>query len=144
MAKVAVAPVSANLTALTDLHVDVKGRPDGFREEVDSHLSQHGGEWELRVQLRTDRDSMPVEDPSKAWSEDESPYVPVARIRVAPQRAWDAQRARAVDDCMKFSVWNGLAAHRPLGAIMRLRKDAYERTSALRMSRAGCPLHAAT
>nr|CAD6611073.1 catalase [Rhizobium sp. Khangiran2] len=36
---------------------------------------------------------------------------------------------------MHFSPWNGLAAHQPLGSIMRLRKLSYERSAAFRSER---------
>jgi hypothetical protein len=54
-------------------------------------------------------------------------------MTVKPQLAWSGTRASAVDDSMSFSPWHGLAAHRPLGGIMRARKAAYE---AARMFRA--------
>ena len=31
-----------------------------------------------------------------------------------------------MDDGLSFSPWHGLAAHRPLGSIMRVRQAAYE------------------
>ena len=49
----------------------------------------------------------------------------VARIRVPAQLAWSAQRSLAIDDGMAFNPWHALAAHRPLGSIMRARKVAY-------------------
>jgi hypothetical protein len=52
--------------------------------------------------------------------------VAVARIVVTPQLAWSEARSQAVDDGYSFSPWHGLAAHRPLGSVNRLRKRAYE------------------
>ena len=45
------------------------------------------------------------------------------------------------DDTLSFSVWHGLAAHRPLGSVNRLRKAAYEMSAAFRSSFNGCPIH---
>ena len=84
---------------------------------------------------------MPVEDAAVVWPEDASPYVPVARISVAPQPAWSAARAAAVDDGLSFSPWHGLAAHQPLGGIMRARKPVYAEIAGLRAELNGCPLH---
>ena len=39
-------------------------------------------EWEIGVQLCVDLKTMPIEDASIVWPEDQSPYVPVARLRV--------------------------------------------------------------
>lgn len=126
MAKVAVVPHSPALRALAGEPLDVNGRPNGLREAVLDFFARHDAEWELCVQLCTDLKEMPLDDAAKVWPEDLSPYVPVARIRVPSQIAWSEARASAIDDGMVFSPWHGLAAHRPLGSIMRMRKHVYE------------------
>lgn len=137
MAKVQVAPVAPALAALAGSHVDLKGRPDGLRDAVVEHFASEGGEWELRVQLCTDIDRMPIEDASVEWPEDLSPYVTVARLRVAPQKAYGDDLARLVDDGMQFNPWHALAAHRPLGSIMRVRKAVYAMSKRFRAERNG-------
>ena len=42
---------------------------------------------------------------------------------------------------MAFSPWHGVAAHRPLGSIMRVRKVVYEGSAKFRSERNGCPIH---
>jgi hypothetical protein len=137
--KMSVAPVSAELTALTNAPIDLHGKPNGLREAVISHFQGYGGEWELRVQLCTNIETMPVEDASVVWPESESPYVAVARIRVEPQPAWDAERQSAIDGGLSFSVWHGCAAHRPLGSINRVRKAVYDAMSRERLQTNGKP-----
>lgn len=140
MAKVAIAPVSPDLKNLTDQPLDVNGKPNGLREAVVDFFRAKGGEWELRVQLCIDLDTMPIEEPSIVWPEDQSPYRAVARIVVPPQNAWSKERSAVVDDAFSFSPWHGLAAHRPLGAIMRMRKQAYEASARFRRERDGAGL----
>ena len=140
MAKFSVAPVSPMLKALKDREVDAAGRPEALREEVTAFFASQDAEWALRVQLCTDIEAMPIEDPSVEWPEDRSPYLPVARLRVGPQPSWDAARSRAVDLGMAFSPWHGLAAHRPLGSVNRVRKPAYEMSSGFRAAHSGCPM----
>ncbi|KQP17796.1 catalase family protein [Pseudorhodoferax sp. Leaf267] len=132
MAKLSLAPVAPELTALTDAKVDLADAPDALRDAVVVHFAQHGGVWELRAQLCTDLESMPIEDASVQWPEDLSPFVTVARLTVPPQAAWSAQRAAAIDDGMSFSPWHGLAAHRPIGSIMRVRQLVYENAARFR------------
>jgi len=132
VAKLSLAPVSAELQQLTNAPVDLHDKPDGLREAVVSHFARHGGEWELRVQLCTDLASMPIEDASVEWPQDESPYIAVARLGVAPKAAWSEARSEAIDDGMAFNPWHALAAHQPLGSIMRARKVAYEVMSKVR------------
>lgn len=140
-AKVSVAPVSPELIALKDAPLNVNGKPDGLREAVNAFFAEHGGEWEIRVQLGVDIEKTPVEDASVIWPEDLTPYVAVARIVVPPQPAWNDELSRQIDDGMLFSPWQALAAHRPLGGIMRSRKPAYEMSGQWRSEHNGCPLH---
>jgi hypothetical protein len=140
MGKWCVAPVSPELLALKDAAVVLDGRPDGLRQAVVDHFEHHAGEWELRVQLCTDIERMPIEDATVPWPEALSPFVPVARISVPAQRAWSEALSAAMDDGLSFSPWHGLAAHRPLGSINRARRLAYERSAAARSPRGRCPV----
>jgi hypothetical protein len=137
MAKVSLVPVAPELTALTGQHVDLSGTPDGLRRAVEAHFAAHGGEWELRVQLCTDIEKMPIEDSSVEWLEEDSPWVTVARVRAQPQAGWSEALSKAVDDGMQFNPWHALAAHRPIGSIMRVRKAAYAMSKRFRFERNG-------
>ena len=141
MAKWQVIPVSPALLLLKDAPVDLKDKPDGLRAAVNEHFASHGAEWELRVQLCTDLEAMPIEDASVPWPEDKSPFVTVARIVVPPQIAWNDQRSVEMDDGLSFSPWHGLAAHRPLGSINRVRRAAYSASAGTRSARGRCPIH---
>ena len=141
MGKWSIAPVSPELIALKDAKVDLHDKPDGLRAAVVEHIARHGGEWELRVQLCTSLETMPIEDATVVWPEDESPFVAVARISVKPQVAWDDGRSAEMDDGLAFSPWHGLAAHRPLGSVNRVRRNAYASSAAARSPRGRCPVH---
>ncbi|MDJ0391500.1 catalase family protein [Roseomonas sp. E05] len=141
VAKLSVAPASPALTALTGTEISTSGHPDALREAVTAFFREQGGEWELRAQLLTNPETMPVEDSSVPWPEAESPYVAVARIIVPPQSGWDEERSREIDDGLSFSPWHGIEAHWPLGGIMRARKPTYEDSVRFRASHNGCPVH---
>lgn len=126
IAKIAVAPISTELTSLVQAPLNVNGVPNGLREAVVDFFKTKGGVWEVRAQLCTDLELMPIENAAVVWPEETSPYQPIDRITVKPQLAWSEARSSAVDDGMLFSPWHGLAAHRPLGGIMRVRKAVYE------------------
>lgn len=140
-AKLSLAPLSPELAALSGTEVDLHDNPDGLREAVSEFLGGHDAWWELRVQLATDLDRMPIEDASVEWPEDVSPYLPVARIHVPAQASFSESGIRQVDQDMAFSPWHGLAAHRPLGGVMRVRKPTYEASVAFRREHSGCPIH---
>lgn len=132
MAKLSLAPLSPELQALTDQPIELKGLPDALRGVVREHFGRHGGTWALRVQLCTDIERMPIEDASVEWPEDLSPWITVAHLEVPQQNSWSGPRSEAIDDGMSFSPWHGLAAHRPIGSIMRVRKAAYAAASQFR------------
>ena len=140
IAKVGVFPISPELVRLVKTPLDVNGVRDGLRDAVREFFALHGGTWELRVQLCTDLESMPVEDATKVWPEDKSPYIAVARITAKSQDPWSEENYNKIDTGMSFSPWHGIAAHRPLGGIMRVRKSIYERAVAFRGGRNGCPM----
>jgi hypothetical protein len=137
MAKLSLAPLSPQLIALKNAALDMKDHPNAIRDAVVAFFASNDAEWELRVQLCTDLAAMPIEDASVVWPEGKSPYVGVARIRVPRQRAWSAERSAAVDEGMSFNPWHCVAAHRPLGSVMRARKAAYEASAAYRAERNG-------
>ena len=134
IAKVAVVPASDNLKDLEGATLETGNDPDVIRHEVERFFAGETAVWNVQVQLCTDIDAMPVEgiDP---WDEEKSPFIPVARLVAGPQTAWSKSRTETVDDGMHFSPWNGIDAHQPLGAIMRLRKLAYEKSAAFRSQR---------
>ncbi len=130
--KVAVSPISSEMTSLSESPLDLKGHPDAIREAVSAYFSRWPAVWELRVQLATNIGSMPVEDAAATWSESDSPYRPVARITAAAQNTWPDEFGEFVEDHLGFDPWIGLAAHRPLGSVMRARQPAYAAARAYR------------
>lgn len=78
--------------------------------------------WNLELQFFVDEAITPIEDASVAWPDDRTPIVTVARLTL-PRQGVDAAAAEA--EAARFDPWGGLAAHRPLGEIMRARKVAY-------------------
>lgn len=139
-AKLSLTPVSPEIAALADARIALRDHPDALREAVHAFFARQGAEWEVRVQLATSAEAMPIEDASVEWDEDTSPYLTVARIRAQPQDTWAESRVTAIDDCMSFNPWHGLAAHRPLGGIMRVRKHVYEASADFRERFNQCPM----
>ncbi|MWV20591.1 catalase family protein [Methylobacterium sp. 2A] len=140
IAKLAVVPVGPAQRALADATVDAGGDPDALRQATVGYLREHDAAFDLRVQLCTDLDRMPVEDASAEWGEDESPYQTVARLRFPRQDAFTPERRAHVDEALSFCVSHSLAAHRPLGSINRARLRAYPEMARLRREAGGHPV----
>lgn len=140
IAKVSLVPVSPELIALTNAPVNLKDSPNGLREAVTKYFTSNTATWELRVQLCTNLETMPIEDASVVWPETESPYVTVATLVAEPQTSWDDVSSPAMEDRLSFSPWNGIKDHRPLGSVMRARRLAYQGSSDFRKKFNGCPM----
>ena len=139
VAKYAIVPVAPALVRHHSEEIATAGKPDAVREAMGRDAQEGAMEWELRVQLLRDPESQPIEDATVEWSQEDSPYLPVARIRAEPQEAWTPAR-NARDDDLRFSPWTGLAAHRPLGGVNRVRKETYADSAAFRERVNRCPV----
>jgi len=137
IAKIGIFPVSPELTALTKKPLTNNGEPNMLRNVVVDFFLNNSATWEVRVQLCMNLETMPVEDASVAWPEDESPYVTVATLTAAAQDPWTVEKIGAIDEGLSFSPWHALAAHRPLGSVNRARKAAYAMSAKFRAEHQG-------
>lgn len=80
--------------------------------------------FQFQLQFFADETNTPIEDASVDWLESIAPYLTVADLVVHPPQA-DAVGFEAQVEAAAFDPWQALAAHRPLGEVMRARKVAY-------------------
>jgi hypothetical protein len=130
VAKLSIAPLSKSVTELT-------GKPVG--EGADAHtravvdfFRSNSAEFVVSAQLCTNLADMPIEDATVEWSQDASPYQPVATITYPVQDAYSAQRQFFGDDVLAFNSWRAIEDHRPLGSINRLKRRVYNASSDFR------------
>ncbi|HUD91681.1 catalase family protein [Sphingobium sp.] len=140
IAKFSLVPIGDN-AAFSDENIHATGRPDAIREDLTAGLLQAEAKWELRVQLCSDLEKMPIEDASIAWDETESPFQTVATLTVPLQSGWNYGSSEEAEDRLSFSPWHGLAAHRPLGGVNRVRQESYRHSAEYRSHFNGCPIH---
>jgi hypothetical protein len=109
-----------------------RSRTDTYlRDAMRARLAEGEAVFDFMVQFQTDARRMPIEDASVEWKREESPYVPVARIRIPPQGVDDPARD-AAGERMAFNPWHCLAEHRPLGSMNRARREIYAEMAAFR------------
>ena len=132
VAKLAAFPSASEMTALANKTLDVADDPNAFRHAVVSFFRNHDVTFDLSVQLWTDAEKQPIEDTSVEWPETETPFVKVATLTLPRQEAYSADRQRYFDDVMSFRPAHALAAHCPLGSVMRARLQVYQALSTYR------------
>ena len=143
VAKIGFAPASENLTKLTGESIDLDADYNALEELIKKFFRHETGVWEVKVQLALAEDAsleekdkdFPIEKADKAWPEEKSPWQVVGRITMGPQNSYSDARQLHVDETMSFNPWHALAAHQPLGGIMRSRKKAYEEAAKYRAQR---------
>lgn len=102
-----------------------------LRDAMRARLAESEAIFDFNVQFQTDASRMPIEDASVEWKEAESPYIPVARIRIPPQPIGDADQELRCEE-IAFNPWHCLADHRPLGGMNRARREIYQAMAAFR------------
>jgi catalase len=145
--KIGIAPSSESLKRLKDEAVNLDADYNALAELIYKFFRHETGVWDVRVQLaltpepgvEAKENRFPVEDASKQWPADVSPWQTVGRITVVPQNSYSDKRQRFVDEQLSFTPWHALASHQPLGGIMRSRLKAYEEASKYRVERNGHP-----
>ncbi|MET0231447.1 MAG: catalase family protein [Rhodanobacteraceae bacterium] len=138
MAKLSLAPASESLRRLTDLELEPgDDNPHYLRDASVEFFAHDDAEWKLRAQLCVGLDEMPVEDASVEWPEEKSAYRTIARLVVPRQPAWIEGPSGSLDERLSFTPWHALAAHRPLGSVMRARRDVYRAMAAYRAQQNG-------
>ena len=131
VAKFRAKPAGDLAGSLVDLVTKLGKHPDALRLMLEETLRSQQVLFEFQVQLRTSAQSMPVEDATVQWPESESPFRTVALLLI-PRQEIDTEEQKAVSRQLSFDAWHALAAHRPLGGINRLRREAYPISAAWR------------
>ncbi|WP_174297788.1 catalase family protein [Sphingomonas bacterium] len=132
VAKLGAFPASPAQDALNDWRLDPHRDEDGFRHAATGFLAEHDVVFELRAQLWANAGTQPIEDASVEWPAQDSQYRTVATIRLPRQDAYGPERVRYFDEVMTFRPAHSLAAHRPLGSVMRARLQVYRALSDFR------------
>lgn len=141
VAKISVAPSSASVTALTGKTVPADAGPNAHSKAVVDFFRNNSAEYVISAQLLTDAATMKIEDAIEdakvEWSEDDSPYQPVATITYPVQDAFSDERRSFGDDVLEFNSWRSIEDHRPLGSINRLKREVYLASSEFRHEKNG-------
>lgn len=131
IAKVRFAPVPAFADKVVQRDLDLGSAPEVYRPALVAELRDRPYEFDIQVQLCTDLAQMPVEDVTVEWPEALSQFITLAKLRI-PQQEISSDDNLEKMDALSFTPWRVTAVHRPLGNIMRARKEVYRHSSILR------------
>ncbi|WP_020484995.1 catalase family protein [Methylomonas sp. MK1] len=115
-----------------------KPAADYLRLAMVRQLQSGDAVFDFAVQLQTDPEAMPIEDPGVEWLETLSPFRKVATIRIF-QQAFDTEAQNTFGEHLSFTPWHALPEHRPLGGVNRARRVVYNAISAFRHERNNVP-----
>jgi hypothetical protein len=93
--------------------------------------------FDFMVQLQVPGKNMPVEDTTVEWSENDSPFIPVARIEILKQQF---EANNQLGENVSFNPWHSLPEHKPIGVMNRIRKAVYLGVSRYRRDMNGVAL----
>ena len=131
IAKIRIAPVPYFADRVVRRSMFPNSAREMYRPALVAELQARPYEYDIQVQLCTDLERMPVQDVTVEWSEQLSPPVTVAKLRIPRQDISGDDNLEKMD-ALSFSPWRVTAEHAPLGETMRLRKEVYRRASILR------------
>ena len=112
--------------------------PDNYyRDNLISELQKEDAcyYWDFGIQVQANP-SMSIDDVTISWDEDTSPFLTVGRLKVKHQII-DFEQQKDFAENLRFSPWNGLTVHRPVGALNRLRKIVYPLVAKYRHQKRG-------
>jgi hypothetical protein len=95
-----------------------------LKKEMAKILAAREMWFDFYIQRFVDERSTPIENSRKIWTEDVSRPEPVAKIIIPCQDVISDERDRFCEN-LSFNPWHGLAEHKPLGAVNRVRKQVY-------------------
>lgn len=107
-------------------------------KSLKNSLAQHSQCFEFQLQRQINASTMPIEDPTIAWSETDSPFVTVANVDIPIQDPTTNHR-NALCEQYSFNPWHTLTVQRPLGGIARARKAVYVAMANARRDHNGTP-----
>lgn len=124
------------------LGLDPNQPDDYYRDDIIQSLAKPDAQycWDFGIQFQTSP-KMSIDDTTVTWRETESPFITVGRLIVKHQII-DFEKQFDFCENLRFSPWNGLAAHRPIGCINRLRGVVYPVVAAYRYQKRGLVSHA--
>lgn len=108
---------------------------DYLARDLADRLAVASARFVLSVQLQSDPDAMPLDRATVRWSEDDSPFVPIADLTIGRQTlAPDGD-----SDRLAFNIFRVPQANAPLGSLAEARRRVYRHSATVRREASALP-----
>ncbi len=99
--------------------------------DLERRLLKEETTFRFEIQLRTNDETMPLDDAQVVWNEEESPYICIAKLHIPKQDVANIGQAEFGTN-LAFNIWRILPEHEPLGSIAAVRKVVYAASAEVR------------
>ncbi|QIY83813.1 catalase family protein [Chryseobacterium sp. NEB161] len=131
IAKVRVIPTEQTTNAITEKDIDLDSAEWPYRKGIIKEIAQKNLTFELQIQLCKDLKEMPVNDLTKEWSQELSPFRTVAKITIPKQTVPEDGNFEIMEN-LSFTPFRTIEENSPIGNLQRSRQSAYVTSSTSR------------
>ena len=131
VAKLRAHPSEEFVSKINHIDVDVENIDEAFRPAILEEIRNHDFEFDIQIQLCKNLDDQPVEDLTKEWSQELSPFQTVAKLYIPKQEVPDDGNFEIMEN-LSFTPFRQIEENRPIGNLQRTRLKAYEASSKMR------------
>ena len=100
-------------------------------EVMQAKLAKGSSGFDFMVQEQKPDKNMPLDDATVCWSEQESPFIPIAKIHI-PAQTFIGEAQQVFAENLSMNPWHGVGEWEPLGSLNRSRRLVYFAVSKFR------------
>lgn len=109
---------------------------DYLTEVMANQLKYQAACFDFMVQEKVPGRNMPLDDATVEWSEQESPFIPVAKLHIPPQ-TFTTQEQQTFCENLSMNPWHGVGDWLPLGSLSKARRLVYHAVAQFRHTQNG-------
>jgi len=131
IAKIRAQPNGEYVKKILNEEVDLESADEVLRPALLEEIRNHDFMFDIQIQLCKDLEKQPVEELTKEWSQELSPFRTVARLYIPQQEVPEDGNFEIMEN-LSFTPFRIIEENRPMGSLQMTRKSAYETSSKLR------------
>ncbi|MEM8493266.1 MAG: catalase family protein [Pseudomonadota bacterium] len=108
-----------------------KQNADYLSTELEHSLQTEGACFDFMVQPQVSGSYMPIDDATVVWSEEDSPFEPIARLTLPPQTLGSDEQREFCEN-ISMNPWHAVGEWEPLGSLGIARRAVYQAVSRYR------------